>query len=283
MANKEIQTLDSLEILKKIQEFDTTKEVNKFLLFMFVAGYIAIISSLIEYFFYSYEAIDLTFYIFQDLPSNSNLSVTNQPLLFIIIWSIHLLPFMAIFLFTTENSGLIDFSIAYKKIGFLILILFIGAEFGVFFLGKNNYSLIQVIWGFGVTIGLIMTGIIFYKDFKFKTVLVIMIILSLLTVIEITIVYTFFDNLGPTIITFSIGMQLMGSATTVFLLKKFNWLKISLKSIEVQKTLEKDSQESLVIKNLEIINNYLQNTIGISHDELFDYIRESKAIIKKNS
>ena len=275
---------ESQEIISKIEEFEIKKELNKFFLIMFIAGYIGIISSFIEYFFHSFYNLDVTFYIFQDIQSNSDLSITSQPFLFIIIWTIHLLPLMAIFFYTSERTGVIDFTKSYRKIAILAVSLFILAEFCVLFFSKNNYRLIPVIWGTIISIGLIYTGIVFYSDFHIKLIAITMFISSFLTIIEFIGVFFFIkdDFIGPTVVTFSIGLMLILMSIIVDFLKQTNMIKVPMKSIKLFSDKPHD-QDANIIRNLEVINNHLKNTIGITEGELFDYMSEARKIMSKTT
>ncbi len=275
---------NSQEIITKIEEFEIKKELNKFFLIMFIAGYIGIISSFIEYYFHSIFNLDVTFYIFQDIGSNTDLSITHDPILFIIVWSIHLLPLMAIFFYTSEKTGVIDFTKSYRKIAVVAVILFVSAELSVYFFTKNNYRLIPVIWGLIISIGLIYTGIVFYHDFNIKLIALTMFISSLLTIIEMLAVYFLIkDNfIGPTIITFSIGLMLVLMSLIVYYLKQHNKVKVPLKSLKLYSNRPED-KDANIIRNLEVINNHLKNTMGISEGELFDYLKEARKIMVKSS
>lgn len=275
---------NSQEIISKIEEYEIKKELNKFFLIMFIAGYIGIISSFIEYFFHSIYNLDVTFYIFQDIGSNSKLSFSSEPLLFIIVWSIHLLPLMAIFFYTSEKTGVIDFTKSYRKIAIVAVNLFILAELSVYFLTKNNYRYIPVIWGVIISVGLIYTGIVFYYDFNIKLIALTMFISSSLTIIEALAVFIIIkDNfIGPTIITFSIGLMLVLMSIIVYYLKQHNMVKVPLKSLKLYSD-KLEVKNTDIFRNLEVINNHLKNTIGITEGELFDYLNDARKIMLKST
>lgn len=285
MVNTNLK-LDSNEIILKIKTFEIKKEINKFFLIMFISGYIGIFSSFIEYYFHFTYNLDVTFYIFQDFGGNNDLSISVQPFLFVLIWSIHLLPLFAIFLFTSERSGIIDFSKSYKRVAILALILFIVAESSVLLFTRENYKLIPVIWGIVIAIGLILTGTIFYQDFKIKIISQTMFVCSLLTIFEVIGVYFFVDDhLGPTIITFSIGIMLIAMSIIIYYLKKQGKIIISIEALDLESNIEQNQEQNItetVEKNLDLINNHLKNTFGISEWELFDYMSEARDIMIKS-
>ena len=117
METSENNLVNSTEIIKKIEEFEFKKEINKFFLIMFVSGYIGIISSFIVYVFHYFYQIYVTFYIFQDIGSQSDLSFVIQPILFVIVWGIHIFPLLATFLYTSETTGIM---ISLNPIGKLV-------------------------------------------------------------------------------------------------------------------------------------------------------------------
>ena len=251
---------------------------------MFIGGYIGIISSFIEYFYHSFYNLDVTFYILQDIGSLSDLSLTNQPFLFIIVWSLHLLPFVGVFFYTSERTGVIDFTKSYHKIGIICVVLFTLAEFSVFLFTKNNYIFIPVIWGFIISIGLIFTGIIFYNDFNIRIIAWTMFISCFMTILEVVIVFIFIkdDFIGPSVITFSIGMMLIIMSIVVYFLKQQNRIDVPLRSLKLFSDKPGD-QDANIIRNLELINNHLKNTIGISESELFDYMNEARKKLSKST
>ena len=275
---------NSQEIISKIEEFEIKKELNKFFLIMFISGYIGIVSSFIEYFFHSVYNLDVTFYIFQDLGSNTDLSIASDPFLFIIVWSIHVLPLMAIFFYTSEKTGVIDFTRSYRKIAFVAVILFIIAELCVYFFAKGNYQFIPVIWGVIISIGLIYTGIVFYKDFNIKLISLTMFVCSFITIIEVLGVLLIVKEnfIGPTVITFSIGFMLVLMSIFVYFLKKRNLVRVPLKSLKLFSDDPKE-KDANIIRNLEVINNHLKNTMGITEVELFDYLKEARKIMIKST
>lgn len=283
MSGKDINS-ETTEIIKKIHDFEINKEINKFFLILFIAGYIGILSSFIEYFFHYFYELDVTFYIFQDIGSHSILSISSQPLLFIIIWSLHVLPLFGIILYNSEKTGLIDFTRVYKKIFILAVFLFIVAELGVLFFSNDNLKVIPIIWGFAIAIGLSITGYLFYRNFSIRLIAYTMYLCSILIVVEVFAVVLFVnDNYsGPTIITFSIGMMLIIVSILTYFLKSTNIIKIDI-NYQTLNEHEVVSEEENIQKNLEIINNHLKNTIGISEGELFNYMNECRAIMSKKT
>ena len=284
METPEISKFDSKEVIAKIEEFEVKKELNKFFLIMFIAGYIGVISSFIEYFFHSFYNLDVTFYILQDIGSLSDLSLSNQPFLFVIVWSLHLLPLIGVFFYTSERTGVIDFTKSYRKIAIICVSLFALAEFSVFLFARNNYRLIPVVWGLLICIGLIFTGLIFYNDFNIRIIAWTMFISSLLTILEVIIVFIFIkdDFIGPSVITYSIGMMLIFMSIIVYFLKQQNRIAVPLKSLKLFNDRPGD-QNATVIRNLELINNHLKNTLGISESELFDYMNDARKILSKSA
>ena len=81
---------------------------------------------------------------------------------------------------------------------------------------------------------------------------------------------------------FSIGVILISTSIIIYFLKKLNKLVISVSFLHF-KIKNFGSSESQILTNLEIISNHLKNTIGISENELFEYMNEARKVISKLS
>ena len=179
---------------------------------------------------------------------------------------------------------MIDFTKVYRKVAVLAVILFILSELGVLIFAIDNPNAVPIIWGFSIAIGLSSTGYFFFKLFSIRLIALTLYLCSIFTIIEVFVVVLFVkDNYsGPTIITFSIGIMLIVISIIIYFLKSTNIIKVSVNYSALQEY-ENVSEEENIQKNLEIINNHLKNTIGISEGELFNYMNECRAIMSKKT
>ncbi|UCG01430.1 MAG: hypothetical protein JSW11_17645 [Candidatus Heimdallarchaeota archaeon] len=152
----------TLEILDKIVAFEEKMEINRMLLFIALAGFITIIGGWIEYVCYHFLSIDSTFFIL-GLASNSDL------VLLLGLWLIYLLPLLGVIIFTTGLSpGFINWNKAYRKVGLIIIGLFVLTHLLVIIFGSTNPQLIPTIWGITVSLGFLLTSRILYLETKNK-------------------------------------------------------------------------------------------------------------------
>ena len=68
----------------------------------------------------------------------------------------------------------------------------------------------------------------------------------------------------------------------VYFLKQQNRIAVPLRSLKLFSDKPGD-QDANVIRNLELINNHLKNTLGISESELFDYMNEARKMLSKSA
>ncbi len=156
----------TLEILDKIVAFEEKMEINRLLLFVSLAGFVAIIGGWIEYVCYHFlsPSVDSTFFIL-DLAS-----FATEPILFLGIWLIYIVPLISVVIFTTGISpGFINWNKAYRKIGALTIVLFVITHLLVVFLGiidSPNSQFIPLIWGTTICAGFLIASRILFLEFK---------------------------------------------------------------------------------------------------------------------
>ena len=150
----------TLEILDKIVAFEEKMEYNRLLLFICLTGFIGIIGGWIEYVCYRFLSVDSTFFILGLTPS-------DEPLLFVGLWLIYLIPLIGVLIFTAGISpGFINWNKAYRTIGAIIIGLFIITHILVLIIGIPNSQFIPTIWGSTICVGFLLAGRILYKETK---------------------------------------------------------------------------------------------------------------------
>ena len=136
-----------LEILEKVAQFEEKREFNRFLLVFTFAGFISIIGGWIEYVFYRLFEISSTFFIF-GLTGQYELAPTSEPILFLSIWLIYLIPITGIIIFTLGSPGFINWNRSYRIIGATIIVLFLTTHLTIIILGIPNSKLIPGVWNY---------------------------------------------------------------------------------------------------------------------------------------
>lgn len=163
------QLTPHLEILDRVITFEKKVEYNKFLQYLALAGFIAIIGGFIEFISYRFLGVDTTFFIFGQT-GDPQLAPTEEPVLFVSLWLIHLMPVLAGVAFTIGAPGIISWNKAYRKISFIAVVLFISNQLLVLLAGISNSGLIPIIWGVSLFIGFILAGRILYSAVKIKII-----------------------------------------------------------------------------------------------------------------
>lgn len=152
----------TLKILDKIVAFEEKMEYNRLLLFICLAGFITIIGGWIEYVCYQFLSVDSTFFIF-------GLGAADEPVLFVGLWLIYLIPLIGVLIFTTGISpGFINWNKAYRTIGALIIGLFGVTHVLILVIGISNSQFIPIIWGVTVCVGFLLTGRVLFLEMKNK-------------------------------------------------------------------------------------------------------------------
>ncbi len=151
----------TLEILDKIVAFEEKMEHNRLLLFLSLAGFIAIIGGWIEYVCYHFLDVDSTFFIF-------GLASDTEPILLLGLWLIYLIPLIGIIIFTAGISpGFINWNKAYRNIGAITIGLFILTHVLVLFIGiidTPDSRFIPSIWGTMICIGFLFASRILFLE-----------------------------------------------------------------------------------------------------------------------
>lgn len=154
----------TLEILDKIVAFEEKMEINRLLLFVSLAGFVAVIGGWIEYVCYHFLSVDSTFFIL-DLAS-----FAAEPILFLGLWLIYIIPLIGVVIFTTGISpGFINWNRTYRKIGALIIALFVITHLLVVFLviiDAPDSQFIPLIWGTTICAGFLLASRILFLEFK---------------------------------------------------------------------------------------------------------------------
>lgn len=157
----------TLEILDKIVAFEEKMEQNRLLLFLCLAGFIAIIGGWIEYVCYHFLAVDSTFFIL-------GLASDTEPILFLGLWVIYLIPLIGVIIFTAGISpGFINWNKAYRNIGVITIVLFVLTHVLVLFLGiihTPKSQLIPIIWGTMICIGFLLASRILFLETRNKDI-----------------------------------------------------------------------------------------------------------------
>jgi hypothetical protein len=157
------------EILDRVITFEKKVEYNKFLQYLALAGFITIIGGFIEFICYRFLGVDTTFFIF-GLTGNPQLAPTEEPILFVSLWLLHLIPILAGVIFTIGAPGIISWNKAYRTISIIAVILFISNQLLILLVGISNSGLIPIIWGITLCIGFILAGRILYSAVKIKII-----------------------------------------------------------------------------------------------------------------
>jgi hypothetical protein len=156
----------TLEILDKIVAFEEKMEINRLLLFVSLAGFVAIVGGWIEYVCYHFLSVDSTFFIL------GLASTRAEPILFLGLWLIYIIPLMGVVIFTAGISpGFINWNRAYRKIGILTIVLFVITHLLVVILGvldAPDSQLIPLIWGTTTCAGFLIASQILFLELKSK-------------------------------------------------------------------------------------------------------------------
>ncbi len=152
-----------IDFLEKVEQYQHKAEFNRFLLVLSIAGFIAIIGGWISYVFNRFIGVDPTFFIF-GVTGDTDLSPMNEPVLFISVWLMYLIPILSALSFSTGTTGILNWNKAYRRVGILALILFLAAHLIIVLLGTKNSQFIPLVWGLLVCIGFIISSQLMYEE-----------------------------------------------------------------------------------------------------------------------
>jgi len=156
----------TLEILDKIIAFEKKTEFNRYLMYISIVGFIGIIGGWIEFISYHFLGVDVTFFIF-GVTGNPDLSPVAEPVLFLSLWLIYLLPVIAILIFTMGiTPGIINWNKSYRSIGFIAIGLFVLTQILILVLGISNSQFIPLVWGGMICIGFVLASRILFSEAK---------------------------------------------------------------------------------------------------------------------
>ncbi|MFX1283629.1 MAG: hypothetical protein ACFFB5_08240 [Promethearchaeota archaeon] len=203
----------TLEILDKIVAFEKKMEYNRLLLFLCLAGFIAIIGGWIEYVCYHFLFVDSTFFIL-------GLTSIAEPVLFLGLWLIYLIPLIGIIIFTTGISpGFINWNKAYRNIGAITIGLFILTHVLVLLIGSidaPDSQFIPIIWGTMICLGFLLASRILFLETRNKEIqlgfLAFGIFGLVLGIISSMIFYPFSSELAMFLFCNIFGVVLIGAS-----------------------------------------------------------------------
>jgi hypothetical protein len=148
-----------IEILEKIELWETKTEFNRFLLIAVFVGFISIIAGWMEFISFRINGTNLVFFQFGFLDN----TFSDEPVLFFSIWLITIIPILIIIVFSSGSSGFITWNKAYRIIGIIAIFLYFSAELSSLLLGKSNSELIPIVWGLFLFLGFIIAGELLYR------------------------------------------------------------------------------------------------------------------------
>lgn len=143
-----------LDILEKVEKYERKSEFNRFLLILCVSGFVTFIGGWVAYIFNRFFGIDPTFFLF-NLTNNPSLTPTKEPILFITVWLIYLIPIVSVVIFSTGTTGIVNWNKAYRGIALMAVFLFFVVHLMILIIGLPNSKYIPAIWGVVVGIGFI--------------------------------------------------------------------------------------------------------------------------------
>ncbi|MHA2138018.1 MAG: hypothetical protein ACW98G_09085 [Candidatus Hodarchaeales archaeon] len=179
-----------IDILEKVEKYQHKAEFNRFLLILSISGFIAIIGGWISYIFNRFMGVDPAFFIF-GVTGDPSLAPTQEPVMFLSVWMLYLVPIVSAISFSTGSTGIINWNKAYKRIGILALSLFILAHIMIVLLGVNNSEFITIIWGLLACVGFVISSKLLFVETgnpKVRSGLIILGAISLFLAIIIVIV-----------------------------------------------------------------------------------------------
>lgn len=143
----------TLQILERVQNFESRYELKRFLLIMALVGFVAILAGWIELVTHKHLDTDPAFILAGLKPTPQ-----DEPELFIATWLVHLAPIVLVGVYTTQSGhSLLDWSPELRKIGILWLVLVATAELGVATVGYEWNDLIPTIWTLAIFLALLGT------------------------------------------------------------------------------------------------------------------------------
>ena len=146
-----------LDMLEKVTKYERKNEFNRFLLILCVGGYVTFIGGWVAYIFNSLYNVDPSFFLF-NLTGDPALSPTSEPVLFITVWLIYLIPIVSVIVFSTGSTGIINWNRAYRNIALLAIILFFLVHILLLIAGLQNMKYFPAIWGFVVCLGFVISS-----------------------------------------------------------------------------------------------------------------------------
>ncbi|MHA2054081.1 MAG: hypothetical protein ACXAB2_12310 [Candidatus Hodarchaeales archaeon] len=171
-----------LEVLEKVEKFEKKAEFNRFLLILSVAGFVAIIGGWISYIFNRFLGVDPTFFIF-NLTDNPDLSPSEEPILFLSVWIVYLIPLVSVVILSTGSTGIMNWNKSYRFISVFVIFLFFFAHVLILLAGLKNARMIPFIWGLTVGIGFLISSLILKRETSDKIVTTGLVVIGSLSII----------------------------------------------------------------------------------------------------
>jgi hypothetical protein len=150
-------------VLEKIEKFEKKTEFNRFLLILNVAGFVTIIGGLISYVVNRFLGVDPTFFIF-NMTNDPDLSPSKEPVLFLSIWIIYLIPIVSVIILSAGSTGILSWNKSYRSMSILLAALFFLVHILILLVGMENARLIPLIWGITVGAGFLLSRNILIKQ-----------------------------------------------------------------------------------------------------------------------
>ncbi|MHA2095791.1 MAG: hypothetical protein ACW98F_14315, partial [Candidatus Hodarchaeales archaeon] len=144
-------------------KFQYKAEFNRFLLILNISGFIAIIGGWISYIFNRFMGVDPTFFIF-GVTGDPSLAPTEEPILFLSVWLVYLVPILSAIIFSTGSTGIINWNKSYTRIGILAFSLFLLAHITIVIFGVENNKFIPIVWAFLICVGFILSSKFLYEE-----------------------------------------------------------------------------------------------------------------------
>lgn len=150
-------------MLEKIEKFEKRTEFNRFLLILNVAGFVTIIGGLISYVVNRFLGVDPTFFIF-NMTNDPDLSPSKEPVLFLSIWIIYLIPIISVIILSAGSTGILSWNKSYRSMSIILAALFFLVHILILIVGMENARLIPLIWGTTVGAGFLLSRNILIKQ-----------------------------------------------------------------------------------------------------------------------
>ena len=171
-----------IDILERVEKYQRKAEFNRFLLILTIAGFVAIIGGWISYVFNRFVGVDPTFFIF-GATGDPSLAPDKEPILFLSVWLVYLVPILSAMTFSTGSTGIINWNKAYKRIGILAFFLFLLAHIIIVLMGVTNSKLIPIVWGTLVCVGFLVSSRLLFLETNNSKVRTGLIVIGVITLI----------------------------------------------------------------------------------------------------